>query len=397
MLKITNRGTGNKRIRLTALDSAMANIDDSTGAVAKDAKDVLICLSPMVEEIPSNEMYFTTTTGTIDYYGVIGDQIVLNDGNTITLETYSLYDITVPSGKHKLALVETRSQDYVGLGGEALVEIHNFPTLGSVNTFDTCPNNSSPNLVKVPTTLPSNITNIQYMFSGATSFNQDISMWDTSAVILMFHTFSGATAFNQDISGWNTGSVTQMYNMFENAISFNQDLSQWCVGLIPTLPSDFDTNTPSWTLPKPVWGTCPTGEAPLVVPPNDNIADAILLTGEAGTVKINNKLGTYEPGTPGLAGGSNDSVWYKWTPTISGTVDVNTLGTGWDTVLSLYTSTSDPASPGTLTEVAGNSDGGGFNGMSRLIHPVIAGTTYWIGVGGEWTSVGEITLNWTLT
>ena len=235
MLKITNRSTGNKRIRLTALDSAMSNIDDSVGAIAKDGKDVLLCLSPMVDEIPSNEMHFTTTTGTIDYYGVVGDQIVLNDGNTITLETDSMYDITVPSGKHKVVLVETRSHDHVGLGGEALVEINNFPTLSSVNTVNTCPNNSSPNLVKVPTTLPSNITHIQYMFSGATSFNQDISMWDTS-------------------------NVTDMYYMFENAIAFNQDLSQWCVSNITEHPSTFDLDATNWTLPKPVWGTCPRGE-----------------------------------------------------------------------------------------------------------------------------------------
>ena len=46
MLKITNRGTGNKRIRLTALDSAMSNIDDSVGAVAKVGREVLLCLAP---------------------------------------------------------------------------------------------------------------------------------------------------------------------------------------------------------------------------------------------------------------------------------------------------------------------------------------------------------------
>lgn len=49
MLKITNRGDGNKRIRLTALDSAMSNIDDSVGAVAKVGREVLLCLSPAPE------------------------------------------------------------------------------------------------------------------------------------------------------------------------------------------------------------------------------------------------------------------------------------------------------------------------------------------------------------
>ncbi len=228
-------------------------------------------------------MHFTTTTGTIDYYGVVGDQIVLNDGNTITLETDSMYDITVPSGKHKVVLVETRSHDHVGLGGEALVEINNFPTLSSVNTVNTCPNNSSPNLVKVPTTLPSNITHIQYMFSGATSFNQDISMWDTSNVTDMYYMFQYAASFDQDISGWDvsnvtdmsymfygatafdqpignwdTSNVTDMQSMFENAIAFNQDLSQWCVTNITSLPDEFDGGATNWTLPRPVWGTCPS-------------------------------------------------------------------------------------------------------------------------------------------
>ena len=54
MLKITNRGTGNKRIRLTALDSAMSNIDDSVGAVAKVGRDILLCLAPKgTEEQPA--------------------------------------------------------------------------------------------------------------------------------------------------------------------------------------------------------------------------------------------------------------------------------------------------------------------------------------------------------
>ena len=364
MLKITNRSTGNKRIRLTALDSAMSNINDSVGAVAKVGRDILLCLAPKgAEEQPSdkaNEMHFTTTTGTVDYLGVAGDQIIFSDGTSITLVEEYLYDFAVPSGKHKVVLVETRSHEYVGLGGEALVEINNFPTLSSVNAVNTCPNNSSPNLVKVPTSLPSNITQIQYMFSGATSFNQDISMWDTSNVTHIQYMFNGASAFNQplnswnvsnvtdmsnmfqyatsfdqdisgwdvsnvtnlarmflnatsfdqDISGWdvskvtnmnamfngasafnqplnswnvsnvtdmsnmfqyatsfdqplnswNVSNVTDMYYMFNGASAFNQDLSQWCVSNITEHPSIFDLGATNWTLPKPVWGTCPRGE-----------------------------------------------------------------------------------------------------------------------------------------
>ena len=95
-----------------------------------------------------------------------GDQIIFSDGNTFTLENISLNDITVPSGKHKVVLVESRISSYVGLSGEALIELHNFPTLSSVDTIDTCPDNSRPNLVKVPTILPSNITDVSYMFAG---------------------------------------------------------------------------------------------------------------------------------------------------------------------------------------------------------------------------------------
>ena len=264
MLKITNRDAGNKRIRLTALDSAMSNIDDSVGAVAKVGREVLLCLAPKgAEEQPSdkaNEMHFTTLAGTVDYLGVAGDQIIFSDGTSITLVEEYLYDFAVPSGKHKVVLVETRSHEYVGLGGEALVEINNFPTLSSVNAVNTCPNNSSPNLVKVPTTLPSNITQIQYMFSGATSFNQDISMWDTSNVTHIQYMFNGASAFNQPLNSWNVSNVNNMQSMFENAIAFNQDLSQWCVSNITEHPSIFDLGATNWTLPKPVWGTCPRGE-----------------------------------------------------------------------------------------------------------------------------------------
>jgi hypothetical protein len=52
-------------------------------------------------------------------------------------------------------------------------------------------------------------------------------------------------------------NVNNMNDMFNGATSFNKDLSGWCVTLIPSIPNNFNVNTPAWTLPKPVWGTCP--------------------------------------------------------------------------------------------------------------------------------------------
>jgi surface protein len=76
-------------------------------------------------------------------------------------------------------------------------------------------------------TCTSGITNMASLFSGASTFNQDISSWDTSTATSMRFMFSGASAFNQDISRWNTSNVTTMEDMFFNASAFNQFIGSW--------------------------------------------------------------------------------------------------------------------------------------------------------------------------
>jgi surface protein len=103
----------------------------------------------------------------------------------------------------------------------------------------------------------SNVNSMAHMFNNAISFNQDLNSWNTGNVNNMSNMFLQAANFNGDITGWDTSNVTNMDLMFAGASSFNQDLSGWCVTNITSKPTSFDAATPSWTEPRPVWGTCP--------------------------------------------------------------------------------------------------------------------------------------------
>ena len=78
------------------------------------------------------------------------------------------------------------------------------------------------------------------MFWDASSFNADLSGWDTADVTVMGSMFRGATAFNADISDWNTGSVTELANMFRGATAFNSDISRWNTSSATAMDHMFD-------------------------------------------------------------------------------------------------------------------------------------------------------------
>lgn len=103
----------------------------------------------------------------------------------------------------------------------------------------------------------SNVTDMTGMFAQANSFNGDISSWNVSSVTSMNSMFNVAPSFNQDISNWDVSNVTNMNFMLRLCTTFNQDLSGWCVSQFPSEPFLFSENTFSWSLPKPIWGTCP--------------------------------------------------------------------------------------------------------------------------------------------
>ena len=78
-----------------------------------------------------------------------------------------------------------------------------------------------------------NVTNMEGMFAGATSFNKNLLEWKDKVgnVTNMAYMFAGAKSFNHNLLEWkdNVGNVTDMKYMFFEAIKFNQDLRTWKV------------------------------------------------------------------------------------------------------------------------------------------------------------------------
>ncbi|UXX79961.1 BspA family leucine-rich repeat surface protein [Reichenbachiella carrageenanivorans] len=85
----------------------------------------------------------------------------------------------------------------------------------------------------------SGATNLSTMFYNATAFNnggQPLD-WDTqtASITNMSWTFSGASSFNQDISGWDVSAVTTMNQMFTAATAFDQNLGNWNIELVSNM------------------------------------------------------------------------------------------------------------------------------------------------------------------
>ncbi len=127
-------------------------------------------------------------------------------------------------------------------------------------------------------------------------------------------------------------------------------------------------------------------------PPNDNFANAINVTSLTYADIKDSSGGTTEGTDPtppptcvtqytstqgntgGHLNGVYNTIWYQFTPIFSANLEVDTIGSSYDTVLSVWT-----GSPGSLTSVACNDDiNPGIVTQSQIQNlPLTAGTTYY--------------------
>lgn len=121
-------------------------------------------------------------------------------------------------------------------------------------TFQNCSNLGNGSATNWSSWDTSGISFMVKTFSGASSFNKDISGWDMTNVQETREMFRDATSFNQDISGWTFTKVTDMSQMFQGASAFNQNISGWDVSTVTTFSQmfrdavAFDQNLANWNV-----------------------------------------------------------------------------------------------------------------------------------------------------
>ena len=93
--------------------------------------------------------------------------------------------------------------------------------------------------------------------------------------------------------------------------------------------------------------------------------------------------------TPCVASSAHlyNTVWYRYTPTITGTLSVNTSGSNYDTVLAVWTGST----PAALVLAGCNDNTNGD--QSKVEIPVTAGVTYQIEVASHTGGGGQLKLN----
>jgi hypothetical protein len=209
---------------------------------------------------------------------------------------------------------------------------------------------------------------------------------------------SPSTNVQLTLSGTNfaTGAKTLFNGTYSGISSQTTSGTNVTATLPPALLGPFGSTNDIAVLNTPPGGGKSTPITFKVVAPppvNDAFASAINITSLAYADVKDSSSATTQSGDPtppascvqqitsgqgntgGLPNGAYNTIWYQYTPYFSANLEVDTIGSSYDTVLSIWT-----GSPGSLTSVACNDDiNPGIVVQSQLQNVALtAGTTYYI-------------------
>lgn len=218
-----------------------------------------------------------TYTGQIDW----GDSTQLNDNDYITVGlnghayTVAGYYIIKVNGE-----ITGWNASFVTFFDNPYAYLPLIDLLSFGDNFEFGPDENSlflscMNLAHIPPMNALLVNKTSFFLMFALCFNltnvEDISDWNTSAVLNMVYLFYGAISFNQDIHDWDVQNVQSMYAMFTSAYAFNQPLGAWNIsGIVNSYPDypSFNFFLTSFTNPP----FLPTEEPMQFMPSNvDNL------------------------------------------------------------------------------------------------------------------------------
>ncbi|MEW7278287.1 BspA family leucine-rich repeat surface protein [Aquimarina sp. 2201CG1-2-11] len=184
------------------------------------------------ETTTANESITIPTTGSGYNYTV--------DWGDGTIETGFIGDASHPyvdTGIHTVTITGDFPRIYFANSGDKdkILTVEQWGTIAWTNFLDAF--SGCTNLDVTASDAPdlSNVIYLVRVFNGCTSLGTsetlDFSNWDTSGIVAFGGAFQNAIAFNSEtIKNWDVGKCNGFVQMFSGATSFNQDISNWNIG-----------------------------------------------------------------------------------------------------------------------------------------------------------------------
>jgi surface protein len=168
---------------------------------------------------------------TLPLFGVVNVTIDWGDSMIETVNVAGLKSHTYEvAGNYIVQMTGNLEQFGNGIDGypnaDKLVSITSFGYLGITSLAGVF--KDAINLEECPDFIPITVTNLEYAFYGASSFNdENILYWNLTNVVDISYMFFNAISFNQNIFVWNTSSLVHKRFFLYGASLFNQPISGW--------------------------------------------------------------------------------------------------------------------------------------------------------------------------